>query len=90
MDFLSWCRLQWDRVAAVALLVLGVGFLINGWIGASDEVYVAAQVPFVIAGGLGGIGLLIVGATLWISADLSDEWRTLDRLDQQQAREAGQ
>jgi hypothetical protein len=42
---------------------------------------VAEQLPYVISGGLVGLTLVVISATLWISADLRDEWRKLDVLD---------
>ena len=80
MELMSWFKLQWDRVIGVALMLGGAVLLVVGWIGASGEVYIANQLPYILSGGLGGLALLGVGATLWLSADLSDEWRTLDRM----------
>jgi hypothetical protein len=84
MDLLTWIRNQWDRVGAWALVAIGGLFLILGWIGVSGTPYSFEQIPYVISGGLGGIFLLGVGAMLWISADLRDEWRKLDELVQVQ------
>src|SRR5581483_2749023 len=33
------------------------------------------------SGGLGGVFLLGIGATLYMSADMHDEWRKLDRIE---------
>ena len=81
MELMSWFKLQWDRVFGVGSMLVGAVLLIVGWVGASGEVYIANQLPYILSGGLGGLALLGVGATLWLSADLSDEWRTLDRLE---------
>jgi hypothetical protein len=80
MDLMIWIRNQWDRVGAWVLVALGGLSLILGWIGVSGTPYSFEQIPYVISGGLGGIFLLGVGAMLWISADLRDEWRKLDEL----------
>jgi hypothetical protein len=77
MDFLTFLRYQWDRVAAVAAMVSGLVLLIVAWVGASRELLPAGQIPYVISGGLGGVFLLGLGAVLWLSADLRDEWREL-------------
>ena len=82
MEFLNFARKQWDRVAAVVAAVAGAGALIAGWYGASDNVNPAGQIPYVISGGLVGVFLIAVASTLWLSADLRDEWRKLDRLEQ--------
>lgn len=80
MDVLNWVRNQWDRVSAWVLVALGGLALVLGWVGVTGTPYTFEQIPYVISGGLGGIFLLGVGAMLWISADLRDEWRKLDRL----------
>jgi hypothetical protein len=81
-DVLRWARTQWDRVAAVALAAGGAVALLIGWVGVSDAVYPAGQIPYVISGGLVGIFLVAVGGALWLSADLRDEWRELHRIEQ--------
>jgi len=81
VELLRWCRLQWDRVLAVGAFAGGVLALVLGWVGASGTEFVAKQVPYVLSGGLGGLVLLMVGGTLWLSADFRDEWRALDRLE---------
>jgi hypothetical protein len=84
MEALNYAKKQWDRVGAVVAVVAGAVALLLGWLGASDEINPAGQIPYVISGGLAGVFLLGVGATLWLSADLRDEWRKLDRLEHQQ------
>jgi hypothetical protein len=81
MDLNSLLKSQWDRVGAVALSVIGLVFLLVGWIGVSGTAYLAEQAPYILSGGVGGVFLLGIGATLWISADLRDEWRKLDRIE---------
>ena len=82
MEFLSWVRDQWDRVGAVVLVVVGALALLLGWLGISDAVLPSEQLPYLLSGGLLGVFLLGLGTTLWLSADLRDEWRKLDRLEQ--------
>jgi hypothetical protein len=89
MDPTKWLRLQWDRALAWVLVGAGAIALIIGWVGVSGTAYAAAQLPYIISGGMGGIFLLGGGATLWLSADLRDEWRKLDRIEEAlQQREA--
>jgi len=83
MEILKWIRVQWDRVGAVLAFVAGVLLLIVGWIEVSGTGYVAKQIPYVVSAGLGGIAAVIIGGTLWLSADLRDEWRALDRLEEE-------
>lgn len=80
-DVRLWLRAEWDRVAAVVALVLGAIALFLGYQGISNSPYVAEQLSYLISGGLGGLFLLGVGATLLLSADLHDEWRKLDQLE---------
>ena len=76
----AWVRLQWDRVAAGALVVTGLMAIVIGWFGATGTVYPAQQIPYVLSGGLAGMTLAGLGAALWVSADLKDEWLALRRL----------
>jgi hypothetical protein len=82
MRLIEWCRLQWDRALGIGVAFLGAIALVIGWQGASTTPYPAEQLPYLLSGGLGGLFLLGVGGTLWISADLRDEWRKLDRLEE--------
>ena len=82
MNPAKWLQLQWDRTLAWVLVAAGAVALIVGWVGVSGTAYSAEQLPYIISGGIGGIFLLGVGATLWLSADLRDEWRKLDRIEE--------
>jgi hypothetical protein len=72
---------QWDRVLAALSVVAGGICLIAGILGVNHSVLLAEQTRYITAGGLGGVVLVVLGATLWISADLRDEWRKLDRIE---------
>jgi hypothetical protein len=74
---MKFVRTQWDRSGAVVAVVGGLLALLLGWLGSSDTEYVAGQMPYIVSGGLLGLFLLGVGAVLWLSADLRDEWRQL-------------
>jgi hypothetical protein len=84
MNLLRWVRVQWDRVAAGGCVVAGAVALLLGWHGVSKEALTAQQLPYLVSGGIGGLFLLGLGGILWLSADLRDEWRKLDDLDDQQ------
>ena len=84
-DVLRWARTQWDRVAAAVLATAGAIALLLGWVGASGAAYPAAQIPYIVSGGLVGIFLVGVAGVLWLSADLRDEWRELHRIQEQLA-----
>ena len=81
MDIVTWLRAQWDRVLAWAAIAAGAIALLVGWAEISGTGYVSEQLPYIVSAGLLGIFLLGVGATAWISADLRDEWRKLDRIE---------
>ena len=85
MEFLRLCWVQRDRAIAVAFVIVGSLLLLLGWLGVSDKVFPAEQIPYLASGGLGGVFCLGVAGVLWLSADLHDEWRKLHRIDQELA-----
>ena len=87
MDLRHWMRNQLDRTAAIVLAVAGLVAIFIGWLGVSDSLLPSQQIPYLASGGLLGLFLLGASATIWLSADLRDEWRKLDELVDQ-VREA--
>lgn len=81
MDLAKILRAQWDRAAAILALAFGVLALVLGYVGVSSTAYTAEQLPYLVSGGITGVFLLGVGATLYLSADIRDEWRKLDDLE---------
>jgi type VI protein secretion system component VasK len=77
VDILIFVRAQWDRVLAVVAVAAAVITLIVGWLGISGTPHVAEQLPYVISCGIAGLVYITIAATLWLSADLRDEWREL-------------
>jgi hypothetical protein len=60
-------RNRWARMGGkLGMLFAGLGFLLMviGWNGAAGLDYVQGQIPYVISGGLVGLGLVILGAVL--------------------------
>ncbi|MGP3950020.1 hypothetical protein [Streptomyces sp. 7N604] len=82
MDIMTRVRSQWDRLTAAGTGVAGAVVLIVGWHGVSGTPYPAEQLPYLASAGLGGLFLLGISTALWLSADLRDEWRKLDRIEQ--------
>ncbi|HEY0397737.1 MAG TPA: hypothetical protein VGF00_05090 [Acidimicrobiia bacterium] len=78
--FSSWLRVQWDRVGAVGAALVGLAALALGWAGVSSTPHIAEQLPYFISGGLVALFFLGMAVTLWLSADLRDEWRELRAL----------
>jgi hypothetical protein len=81
MSRFSALRALWDRALAVGLVLLGTVVLLVGWKQVSDTPFPAEQLPYMISAGIGGLALLGLAATVWLSADLRDEWHQLDRID---------
>jgi hypothetical protein len=80
---LAIARSQWDRTTAIVAATLAGLMLLLGYFGVASTSYPAEQVPYIVSGGIGGIMLIGLAATLWLSADMRDEWRKLDELGQQ-------
>jgi len=78
---LKYVRNQWDRVGAWMCIVAGAIALLLGYLGVSGTLDTAEQIPYVVSGGMTGLFLLGLGALLWLSADLRDEWRKLDAIE---------
>lgn len=81
MSRLDALRALWDRALALGLLLVGVVVLIVGWKQVSDTPFPAEQLPYMISAGIGGLCLLGLAGTIWLSADLRDEWHKLDSVD---------
>jgi hypothetical protein len=81
VDSLRQLKGQWDRVGAIGLTLVGALLLILGWFGVAGQGLTSEQIPYVVSGGLGGIFLMGIGAALWLSADLRDEWTKLDQIE---------
>ena len=73
-------RAHWDRALALGLTLVGLLMLVVGYFRISDTPYPAEQLPLLMSAGVGSLFLLGIGATLWLSADLRDEWHKLDEL----------
>jgi hypothetical protein len=82
MGGVTWLRAEWDRFLAWGLLTVGAALLIIGAVQVADHRYLADQLSFIMSAGIGGLGCIGFGAGLILSADLHDEWRKLDRLEE--------
>lgn len=69
--------------AGVALVVAGVIAIFLAWNGAADVDHVEGQLPYLISGGLVGLGLIGAGlATVNVQARRQDSAEVLARLDE--------
>lgn len=50
-------------ILGLVLVAAGWGVVFAGWYQASRQELEAGQIPYVISGGIGGLGLLVLGAT---------------------------
>jgi hypothetical protein len=80
MGLLKKALIQWDRVGGLVVGLAGLGVLIAGCVGVSAAAGTRDQLSYLISGGMLGLFLLAVGCTLWLSADLRDAFRKVDRL----------
>jgi hypothetical protein len=80
-----WLTNQWDRTLAVVLALGGLLACLLGWFGISRSVLATQQIPYLASGGFLGLCLIGLGATLWLSADLRDEWRVLEEIREELA-----
>ena len=68
--------------AGVGLVVLGFIALFLAWNGAADKDYVQGQIPYLISGGLVGVGLIGAGLTVVnVQARRADQDAMLDRIE---------
>jgi hypothetical protein len=58
---------SWLLVIGSALLPLGIGMILLGWYGSAQTSLDWEQTPYLISGGLLGLGLLGVGAAMYFS-----------------------
>jgi hypothetical protein len=82
MTLSRWLQAQWDRALAGVLIVISVVMVIVGWYRLSNTSYVYEQLSFLVSGAIGGLLVMAIGGILWLTADLRDEWRKLDRIEQ--------
>ncbi|HKN37642.1 MAG TPA: hypothetical protein VJ456_00885 [Acidimicrobiia bacterium] len=78
---MKYLRNEWDRAGAWLCVTAGAVALVVGYFGVSGTLETGKQLPYVVSGGMAGLFLLGLGALLWVSADLRDEWRKLDAID---------
>jgi hypothetical protein len=69
-------KLRWDRlggVLGILYCVAGLVLIFLGWNGAASYDRVAAQMPYVVSGGLAGLALCVIGAGVMITSGARTE-----------------
>ena len=82
MDLKRFLQAEWDRVAGYGFVLAGAVALVFGFVGVRNSADVIDEISYLVTGGIGAIFLLGVGATLLLSADLHDDFRKLDRVEE--------
>ena len=82
MELMTWMRAEWDRILGWSAIGSAVLALLLGFQGVSGSLSTGRQLAYLTSGGVGGLMLVAIGATLLVSADLHDEWRKLDRIEE--------
>jgi hypothetical protein len=90
MGLSRWLRNQWDRTAAIVSAVASGVAMLLGWRGVSRVSLPSEQIPYLASAAMFGLFALGIAATLWLSADLRDEWRKLDDIHHAIERESGE
>ena len=56
---------RWLLALGGGLILAGIVLVLIGWVGTSRTVLVAGQIPYVVSGGLLGLGLIFLGGFLY-------------------------
>lgn len=59
------------EIIGIALLPVGLTLILMGWMGASGTGWVFEQIPYLISGGMIGLGLLFASGTLYLASWIS-------------------
>ncbi len=57
-------------VLGIAYCIAGFFLIFLGWNGAATYDEVAAQMPYIVSGGIGGLGLIVLGSAMLITQSL--------------------
>lgn len=59
------------EIVGIALLPIGLTLILMGWLGASKTGWVFEQLPYLISGGMLGLGLLFAAGSLYLASWIS-------------------
>ena len=63
---------RWFKLAGPVLMPLGALVILLAWYGAANTTRVFLQIPYLISGGLFGLGLMFVGAFVYFARWMND------------------
>ena len=66
-------QVRYARILGLVFLVIGFVMIGLGWNGMAKIAYADGQLPYLLSGGAAGLGLILLGSTLLISAQFRDE-----------------
>lgn len=66
-------QVRYGRILGLTFLLAGFVAIGLGWNGMAREACADCQLPFLLSGGAAGLGLILLGATLIVAAQLRDE-----------------
>jgi hypothetical protein len=82
---------RWFQVAGWILMPLGIALVLLGWYGTAHTTRVWEQMPFVVSGGLLGVGLLFIGGfayySYWLTRLVEDSRAQADAASDQTQRQ---
>jgi hypothetical protein len=77
---------KWLMIVGGLLMAAGIAIMILGWYGAAHTPYTFEQIPYVISGGLLGLGLTLLGGLFyfayWLTRQVHETRRQADRTEQ--------
>jgi hypothetical protein len=84
----SWAKSS--LYLSVALIAVGFLLLYFAWNGAAEKDFIQGQFPYLLSGGLGGLGLILCGLTLVVTQSFRRDMLSLqDKLDDLLAQQGG-
>ena|SRR5947209_2169617 len=70
MDLKVWLRSNWERSLGVVCIVAGAVATLCAYLGVRSSRFLTEDLSYLISGGVGGLLLIGVGATLLVTANL--------------------
>lgn len=78
------------ETVGIALLPVGLTALLAGWIGVASNGHVFLQLPYVVSGGLLGVGLIFASGTIYLASWISRSAAVQRSQNEQLIRAVGQ